>query len=185
MEEIWKDIKGYEGLYQVSNLGRVKSFVKKGEKILAPQKNSNGYLRVILTNKAKKKRYFIHRLVAETFILNPNYYPVVNHLDCNRTNNSVNNLEWCTIKMNHDYMKKLKRDKRTEQWIKNMHISAKSQYKAIICLDPKGNRVKEYDCIKDTKKDGYDASCVCMCAKGKRKTHKGYVWQYRVYGGII
>lgn len=97
--EIWKDIKGYEGLYQVSNLGNVKSL--KTNKNLYYSK-SGKYYRVGLF-KGKRKMYSIHRLVAEAFILNPNNYPCVNHKDCNTFNNEINNLEWCTYKQNNNY----------------------------------------------------------------------------------
>lgn len=108
--EIWKDIKGYEGLYQISNIGRVKSHPRiKGciyhkEKILSPHDNGNGYLCVDLYGgNNNRRKYYIHRLVAEMFIQNPNDYPIVNHKDENRKNNIVANLEWCTYKYNLNY----------------------------------------------------------------------------------
>lgn len=111
--EIWKDIKGYEGLYQVSNLGRVKSLSRKirdyrGDKartiketVLKPLSRNNYYI-VHLTNN-KRKQYSIHRLVAEMFIDNPENKPYVNHLDYNTKNNVVTNLEWCTQRENVQY----------------------------------------------------------------------------------
>ena len=100
MKEIWKDIKDYEGLYQVSNLGNVKSL--KTNKNLYYSKSKN-YLRVSLNKNGIRKGYSIHRLVAQAFIPNPNNYPCVNHKDCNGNNNKVNNLEWCTYKQNNSY----------------------------------------------------------------------------------
>lgn len=116
MEE-WKDIKWYEGLYQVSNLGRVKSLPKDvfvsnptftgyrhtKEKILKPSKNGAGYQVVILCNNNKKYQVYVHRLVAQAFIPNPNNLPEVNHKDENPLNNIVDNLEWCTHKYNGNY----------------------------------------------------------------------------------
>lgn len=108
MQEIWKDVKGYEGLYQVSNLGRVKSLTgnKKNYgiygKILKGINNRN-YLRVSLSKNGKPKIISIHRLVAETFIPNPNNYPYINHKDENPSNNCVDNLEWCTPDYNTNY----------------------------------------------------------------------------------
>lgn len=100
--EIWKDIKGYEGRYQVSTQGRVYSYLNY--KIIKQQLNCHGYYSVILYNKyGKAKRESVHRLVALTFIDNPNSFPVVNHKDENRTNNNVNNLEWCAHKYNSNY----------------------------------------------------------------------------------
>ena len=106
MKEVWKDIMGYEGLYQVSNLGRIKSLgnnKNKKEKIIKIWNDRNSYLNVVLHKKGVRKRCLVHRLVAETFISNPENKPEVNHKDCNRTNNIVGNLEWCTRRDNSKY----------------------------------------------------------------------------------
>ena len=97
--EIWKDIPNYEGLYQVSNLGNIKSLFRY-KKILKPIKNTLGYLKVSLYKNKKIKVFSIHRLVAETFIPNPNNLPEINHKDGNKGNNNVENLEWCTRQQN-------------------------------------------------------------------------------------
>lgn len=115
MIEIWKDIKGYEGLYQVSNYGRVKSLnrfrigrngkpVKVNERILKPVINY-GYCYVFIRNYERKlvKNFRVHRLVAQTFLENPNNYPQINHKDGNKQNNNVENLEWCTAKQNTNH----------------------------------------------------------------------------------
>lgn len=109
MEEIWKDIKGYEGLYQVSNLGNIRSLKFKNNIIekerirVLRQQLRNGYLTINLTKNGKRKNYQIHRLVAQEFISNPNQYSIVNHKDYKKTNNRVDNLEWCTQKYNVNY----------------------------------------------------------------------------------
>ncbi len=115
--EIWKDIKGYEGLYCISNLGRVKSLSKilKGrnsnriikEKIRTVFLNS-GYLGLLLCIDKKQKRFLLHRLIAEAFVINPNKKSIVNHIDGNKTNNCIDNLEWVTIRENscHSQLKK-------------------------------------------------------------------------------
>lgn len=118
-EEIWKDIKGFEGLYQVSNLGRVRSldrqiyspgswrqrpyyFNVKG-KIIKQHKSNSGYMFVRLSKDRNDYGTFVHRLVADAFIQNPNNYEYVNHKDENKHNNKVDNLEWCTAKYNINY----------------------------------------------------------------------------------
>lgn len=110
--EIWKDIKDYEGLYQISNIGRVKSLTHEirhrypncmrviTEKILAPTDNGNGYKLVGLYNGVKRKNFYIHRLVATAFISNPHNENYVNHIDFNKENNKFSNLEWCSQKEN-------------------------------------------------------------------------------------
>ena len=109
MSEMWKDIDGYEGLYQVSNTGKVKSFRAwkrakcPNEYILKPTANNRGYLAVTLYKDASKRKYLVHRLVAEAFIPNPNNYPQINHIDEDITNNSFENLEWCTPLYNNCY----------------------------------------------------------------------------------
>lgn len=109
MKEIWKDIKGFEGLYQVSNLGNVKSFRqsskygKPKEFLLKPSVANTGYCQITLYGNGSRKKFLIHRLVAEAFLENPDNLPNVNHKDENRTNNHVENLEWCTTAYNNRY----------------------------------------------------------------------------------
>ena len=120
MKEIWKDIKGYEGLYQVSNLGRIKTLEKDAicnnnngvtrkvkEKILHPSISNKGYMHITLRNGNIKCTKRVHRLVAEAFIPNPNKYPIINHKDCDKTNNCIDNLEWCTYQYNNQYTFKM------------------------------------------------------------------------------
>lgn len=115
--EIWKDVIGYEGLYQVSNFGNVRSldrivnkpngvsYIRKG-KICKQSKSNLGYMTVGFTVKNIKVNKYVHRLVAEAFITNINNYPQVNHIDCDKTNNKVYNLEWCTNSQNHIHASK-------------------------------------------------------------------------------
>lgn len=111
MEEVWKDIKGYEGIYQVSNIGRIRSLdriniykngTKRFEKgkVKALVKNKLGYVQIILNKENKKSSRRVHRLVAQAFIENPNKYEEINHIDGNKLNNNVTNLEWCNRKQN-------------------------------------------------------------------------------------
>lgn len=102
--EIWKDIVGYEGLYQVSNEGNVRTTKRQGTKGgLLKIGISNKYCFVRLCKNGKKKPFWIHRLVAQAFIPNPNELPIINHKDQNPSNNMVDNLEWCTTKYNMNY----------------------------------------------------------------------------------
>lgn len=108
MQEIWKDIPEYEGLYQVSNLGRIKSLPRKGthttkERIMNFTKSNKGYFIAVLSKDYKKKSFSVHRLVAQAFIPNPNNLPQVNHKDENKENNNINNLEWCSNWYNTHY----------------------------------------------------------------------------------
>ena len=109
MEEIWKDVKGYEGYYQVSNLGRVKGLLAikqyKCGRILKTYSNykGKGYLKVKLYKNTVKKMFYVHRLVADAFLPNPYNYPDINHKDENPHNNSVNNIEWCNESYNMSY----------------------------------------------------------------------------------
>jgi len=121
MEEIWKDILGYEGIYQVSNHGRVKALEKPRysrfkthghtipEKILSLMELPNGYLKLTLVRDKIRKNQSVHRLVAEAFIPNPENKPCVNHIDCIKSNNNVENLEWCTPQENVNHTAKLNR----------------------------------------------------------------------------
>ncbi len=127
MNEIWKDIQGYEGIYQISNLGRVKSLprvieydkpnwskiqhmkISIPEKILKTKKRKDGYLEICLTCFGKQKYFCIHRLVAQAFLSNPDNLPQVNHKDENKINNQVDNLEWCSANYNCNYGNRNKR----------------------------------------------------------------------------
>lgn len=127
MNEIWKDIQGYDGIYQISNLGRVKSLPRVieydkpnwskiqhmkiyiPERILKAKIKKGGYLEVNLNYLGSKKFFQIHRLVAQAFIPNPNNLPQVNHKDENTSNNQVDNLEWCSAKYNCNYGNRNKR----------------------------------------------------------------------------
>lgn len=103
MEELWKDIEGYPG-YQVSNLGRVRSNnYGRINYVLKLRVDKDGYYRVMIKKDKKDKLFGVHRLVALTFISNPNNYPCVNHKDENKQNNCVDNLEWCTVQYNDTY----------------------------------------------------------------------------------
>jgi hypothetical protein len=181
--EIWRDIEGYEGLYQVSNMGRVKSLernVVKGkgglykieEKILKSGKHSGGYLYVCLYNEGKIKYYTIHRLVANAFIPNPNNFPQVNHKDEDKTNNRVENLEWCDRKYNCNYGTHNER-------------MAKSRSKPVLQFTKEGYFIKKWESAKEVERElGISNSNITACCKGKIKTAYGFVWMYAVINGF-
>ena len=183
MEEIWKDIKGYEGLYQVSNLGRVKSLKRKVyagrnrlrwqyERIMSNNKsNGNGYLVVNLNKESKDKNKYIHRLVAEAFIPNPNHYLYVNHKDENRKNNKVDNLEWCTALYNNTY-----KNAHIRKGLKNRNNRLS---KKVYQLDDDNNIIKEYPSISEASRQlNLTMQSLSGCLNGKTKHSGGYKWKF-------
>ena len=167
MKEIWKDIEGYEG-YQVSNMGRVRSFKYGKVRILKPVANKNGYLKVQLYKNNSLKTIFIHRLVAMAFIPNPNNLPQVNHKDEDKTNNIVSNLEWCDAKYNSNYGTARKR---MIEKIQKVVIQIDKNTNVIINIFPSLMEAK--------RQTGYNHGHICKCCKGKLKTTGGYKWSYK------
>lgn len=252
--EEWRDVVGYEGLYQVSNLGRVKSLERQSASFY--QKNQlctytvkekicrqsvvRGYLMTHLSKNCVKGQYKVHRLVAIAFIDNLGNLPQVNHLDENKLNNNVFNLEWCTSKQNNNHgtrneriSKSQKNDIRyskpilqftlngefVKRWAsisdagragydrkaisnicnkeKGYHTSngylwkfandeteitpyINPAFRVVCCYNEKGLLLKEYNSIKSACEDlGLDSGAVSWCCKGKRKSHKGYIFKYK------
>ena len=180
-EEIWKDIEGFEGLYQVSNLGRVKSLEKtwicgKGgvrhqeEKILKPISDRRGYLFVNLSKDGKMKHFTVHRLVAEAFIPNPNNLPQVNHISQVKTCNRADLLEWCDAKYNSNY------GTRNERIAEKMTNGKLSRQVYQYSLD--GKLVAVYPSTAECGRQGFSFGNVAACCNGIRKTHKGFYWSY-------
>ena len=165
--EVWKDIEGYEGLYQVSDYGRVKRIGYKKERILKPGRLKNGYLQVILYKNGKQNHFLVHRLVALTFISNPNNLPEVNHKDEDKTNNKFENLEWCDRKYNINY---------------GTHIQRRSEKrsKPVIQYSKSGEFIKEWKSVIDVQiQFGYYHSSISRCCNEKRKSAYGFVWRYK------
>ena len=156
MTEKMKDVKDYEGLYAITRDGKVWSY--KSKKFLKPGLIRDGYHRVNLCKNGKKKNYLIHRLVAEAFIPNPDNLPQVNHKDEDKSNNCVDNLEWCSAKYNANY------GTRTER------IS-----KPVYCVELN----KVFDGARQAARElGLDNSNIIKCCKGKLKTVGGFHWRY-------
>ena len=187
-KEIWKDIQGYEGIYQVSSHGRVRSldrvvvrpngngdYFAKG-KIIYVVLTKWGYNEVHLHKDNKTKIYKVHRLVAQTFIENPNNLPCVNHIDENKTNNNVNNLEWCTYKYNNNYG-----TKKNRQGEKNKNENNPNSHK-ILCV----NTGEIFECIKfASEKYNISRQTISHCLNGRQKTagkdpvtKEKLIWRY-------
>lgn len=172
MEEIWKEIKGYEELYQVSNLGRVKSLDRvisnrnyKG-KLLKSSKTKGGYLQVSLWKENKLKRCYIHRLVAEAFLPNPLNLPCVNHKDENKTNNHVENLEWCSYEYNNRY------GTRTEKITKTMN-------KPVLQLRMDGSLVRVWPSVREVERQlHFNKTSISRCCNKKPHCHSSYHFKW-------
>lgn len=175
MKEIWKEIDGYDGFYEISNLGRCKTHYALGSgkyteegRIIKPVKCSNGYLEYQLRKDGKRKCHMAHRLVAQAFIPNPDNKEEVNHIDECITNNKVDNLEWVTPKENCNYGTRNKRS------IEN------HKYNKIIQLTLEGEYIATHNDAKEASKvvGLTGSSCIIRCCKGENKQSKGYKWMY-------
>lgn len=185
--EIWKDIEGYEGLYQVSNLGRVKSLERKvltkngsyrshKERIVAISRTGNihkdgsYYLKVVLTKNSIRKNFILHRLVAKYFCNNPNpeKYTEVNHIDENKHNNKASNLEWCDRKINNHHS--LITEKLNE-----------AKKKAVLQYSLSGEFIAEFSGIREAAREvGLKThKHIGECCHGREKTAGGYIWKFK------
>lgn len=179
--ERWRDVKGYEGLYQVSNLGRVKSldhysnhrkggvqFIKG--KILKDLESGLGYRKVTLCKDGVAKSVNLHRLIAKTFIPNPYNLPEVNHINECKWDNAVWNLEWCTVEYNRSYGNRNNKVKQTNQ---------RKYGKSVLLYTLDSQFVAEYYCLREAERQtGVPHSHINDCCKGKYKSAGGYVWEY-------
>ena len=165
MKEIWKDIKDYEGLYQVSNLGRVKRITTG--RVLKPLKHANGYLMVKLSKNSIVYTKTVHRLVAEAFIPNPEHKSEINHIDETKTNNNVSNLEWMTRKENINH------GTRTERMSKTQSIP-------IIATNIKTGESKEFYGARECARQlGLTHGNITSVLKGRYKQTGGYTFKYK------
>lgn len=179
MREIWKDIKGYEGLYQISNLGVVRSLDRitpdgkhiKG-RLLKPHSNGR-YIQYALCKDNKVKHLNAHRIVAEHFIPNPDNLPCINHKDENGFNNCVENLEWCTQKYNVNYGTGIQR--RIESQTNHLSFS-----KIVLQYTLDGVFIAEYPSTMEIqRKLGFANQHISRCCRGKQKYAYGYLWRYK------
>lgn len=156
MKENYKNIVGYEDLYEVSDTGLVRN--KVSGKILKPGKDGKGYLRVRLYKDGEWKMYRIHRLVAEAFIPNPLNLPQVNHIDQNKSNNNVDNLEWCTSQYNIDY----------------------SLSKPVCQYSLDGRLLNTYKSASEaSRKTGINQGDISRCCRGKYRQAGNFIWKFK------
>lgn len=201
MGEIWKDIKNYEGYYQVSNFGNVRSVrrtvnCRNGkrtvyERFMKPNEMPLGYKQVGLSKECSTTRFFVHRLVAMAFIRNPNNFSCINHKDGNPANNCADNLEWCDHKYNSNYH--LCKQKQSE-FMKSRYADLSTLHKNIphprpVCqLGLDGKLIRVFNVLRDVQAEGFSIRNVRNCADclggkwnkptkhGFSKTHRGYRW---------
>lgn len=167
MKEIWRNIKGYEGLYQVSNFGKVLSM--KSKKELKVIRLHDGYLYINLYKNRKCKKNAIHRLVAQAFILNHNNKPQVDHINGDKFNNNVTNLRWVT---------------QSENMMGYGYEQRKATLKKVMCrthpikaIQTSTNTAMRFNSPKEASKHGFDYSHILKCLKGIEKTHKGFIFE--------
>ena len=185
MGEEWRNVKGYEGLYQVSNYGRVTSFYQPA-RILKPNPSRAGYLTVELFQQGRSKRILTHRLVAIAFIENPFNLPQVNHKDENKSNNHATNLEWCTASYNVRYgqgyiLRRLNTNYPAiaEKLKTSQRGAGNNNAKAVVQWHPNGQRLSQFATIRDaTKCTNINGSHISETCKGKRKSAGGFLWAY-------
>ena len=177
-EEVWKDIEGYEGYYQISNMGRVKSlertvwnkgrgcYITVSEKIRKGRDNGYGYLYVGLSKDGKVKQCRINRLVSQAFIPNPNNLPEVNHKDENPKNNRVENLEWCDRSYNVNYGTRNKK-------------AAEKTSKPVFSVDKDSGLIMWWASIHEAERcTGINRGNIWSCLKGRQKSAGNHIWFY-------
>ena len=172
IKEEWRDIEGYEGLYQVSNLGNIKSLgndKKRKEKILKPNINNYGhYLKVCLFKQGKQKQYLVHRLVAQAFIPNPQNLPQINHKSEIKTDNRVENLEYCSAEYNNNYGTHNQRSAASR-------INHPKRSKQVLCVETG----KIYSSTHQVERElGFANTYISAVCRGKTKTAYNFHWKY-------
>jgi hypothetical protein len=186
--EVWKDIKGFESIYSISNFGRVYlhgRYVFAGKKIgkrwqppqfMTPQVNQSGYLNLFLRDNGKIERKYIHRLVAEHFIPNIYNYPCVDHKDTNTKNNHVSNLRFCTHKMNSNNPNTLNKMSKSH---KKRVFEKRMRHSSVVGININDyNDVRTYFSMTDAKNDGFNPNGISKCCLKRINQHHGFKWMY-------
>lgn len=175
MVGLWKEVEGYSGQYEVSNLGKVRSLNYKNSGLpreLKCEKNQKGYYVVDLTQNGKRKKHKVARLVASAFVANENGLPEVNHKDEDKTNDRADNLEWCDRTYNNNYGTRVGR-------------AAEAHRKPIIQYTKGGKFIAKWEGAKEAEKAlGISDGNIWLCCNKKRKTAGGFVWRYEGCGAI-
>ena len=188
-KEIWKDIEGYENLYKVSNMGRVKSlermkwngrgYQKVPEKILEGYDIGNGYLYVGLYRGGKSKQCLVHRLVATAFLDNSDNLPEVNHKDENKKNNCVENLEWCSKLYNINYGTGSKRSAEKRRGRKQTEEHIKKRSKPVFSVDKDSGLIMYWESTREAERcTDIPHGNIINCCKGKAKSCGNHIWFY-------
>lgn len=192
MKEEWKPVVGWESTHKVSNLGRVKSIHRTiicsdGRKIEYPEYELKqhewcGYMKVHLNCGKKRKWEYVHRIVGQAFLDNPDNLPCINHKDYNRSNNIADNLEFCTYKYNNDYsnstQKMLEASRKVKSWEKAVPKSVEITSKPVLQFTLDGRFVAEYPSTQEAARQTGAKHICCVC-NGKRKSAAGYIWRYK------
>lgn len=194
MKEIWKDIEGYEGLYQVSNLGRVKSlerqvwkkrqqcYLRVRGRIKQQAVSCWGYWLVSLSANGVNKYHSVHRLVAQAFVPNPENKPDIDHINTIKTDNRAENLRWVTKKENSNNPLTLKHMSNGQKLKGNKYCKFGKDHPnsiPIVQLTKEGEFVKEWACAADAWREGYSYKHISACLRKIRKTANGCLWLYK------
>ncbi len=166
--EVWRDVPGYQGLYEASSLGNIRSNycrTKNGKIILSNKINRKGYVTICLYKNKKRFSTEAHRIVANTFMPSSDNKLQINHINEIKNDNRICNLEWCTPKENLNHGSRNKR-------------SAETLSKSIDQLSMSGELIKTWTSMQEAGRNGYRPAEICLCCKGKRHTHAGYRWSY-------
>lgn len=183
MEEIWKDVIGYEGLYQVSNLGRVKHLIgynHKTEYILKPTLNEAGYYYVTLSKHNKTRKRLVHRLVALAFIKREDdYRNEIDHINAIRTDNRIANLRWCTRKENCNFPLYRANSSKQGCWMYQRCLELHPRARSVAQYDENSNLIAIWKTAKEAElSTNIKRSGICLCCKGYRNSAGGFIWKY-------